>query len=143
MLLILAKGCAMALNSKITRKYDNNYVQVEIGSNSKSARLYKLPADKVDEFTNEYKQNSSKMAWASTGLMMGAILATVMPTYFITAMNISNRVLKPVIGIAVAVAAGIGSIFISSSIERKSHSKLLNKYGAEEVTDVPATLPLK
>ena len=133
----------MALNSTITRKYENNYVQIEIGGNRAGAKRYKLPADKVDEFTKEYKSNSSKMAWTSTGIMMGAILATVMPTYIITASRVSNRVLKPVIGIAVAVAAGIGSLFISTAIEKKSHNKLLEKYNAEEVVDVAATLPIK
>ena len=133
----------MALNSTITRKYENNYVQIEIGSNRAGAKRYKLSADRVDEFTKEYKSNSSKMAWASTGIMMGAILATVMPTYIITASTVSNRILKPVIGIAVAVAAGIGSLFISTAIGKKSHNKLLEKYNAEEVFDVAATLPIK
>ena len=50
----------MTINTSITRKLDNNYVQVEVSSPKASTTFFKVPNNKADEFCREYKKMEKK-----------------------------------------------------------------------------------
>lgn len=131
----------MALNSAVTRKLDNSYVQVEIGSGKRGPKYYKVPENKADEFQKEYIKSSNKMQWTSTGVMIGAIFTMIIPTYFATA-SMKNKTLKMALGLTAGLIGGICSMFISDNIEKKSHAKLLKKFDAKEMDYSKSRLPI-
>ena len=122
----------MGLTSTVTGKYENGYVRVEIGSRNREHKYYKLPEANVDAFEREYKKNSSKLGWASTGIMLGAIIAAITPAALLSK-KIEKKALRHVANICPAVLAGLASVALSNRIEANSHTKLLQKYGAEEI----------
>ena len=46
----------MAVDINITKKLDNNFVQVEVESKNVPKRFFKVPESKVDEFCKSYKE---------------------------------------------------------------------------------------
>lgn len=132
----------MTISSAVTRKFDNGYVQVEIESNRQDTRYYKVPEDRADSFQREYKKNSKKAPWVETGLTMGAIVALIVPTYFATK-KIESKSIRMVLGTLAGLTGGIGSIQLGNKIEAKSHTKLLQKYNAEEIDYSKSHLDLK
>lgn len=122
----------MAITTAVTRKFDNNDVQVEVTSKRQELRYYRVPANNADSFQREYKKNSSKMPWINTGLTLGAIVATIVPVSLLTN-KIESRSIRMVLGVLAGLTGGIGSMYLGSEIEAKSHKKLLNKYNAQEI----------
>lgn len=127
----------MELDTKIIKRYENGYVQLEIGSNTLEPKYYKLPESKVDEFQSEFQKNKKKINFINGGILLGTIFGVILAASAFTK-NMTNRALKVIINIASGVAGGIGSIAISNAIERNSHQKLMAKYNATP-TEKPNT----
>jgi len=122
----------MALESQIIKTYSDGSVLVEIGSKKFEPKYYKVSGNKADEFQKEYKSNQKKMQLTSTGILLAAIAAVLVPVSYYTK-AIKNKFARAAAGIATGVAGGIGSILLSRNIEVKSHERLINKYGAKQI----------
>ncbi len=131
----------MAITTAVTRKFDNNYVQVEIESNRQEPRYYKVPENKADSFQKEYKKNSKKMPWIDTGLTLGAIIVMIVPTFFATK-KIESKTARMFLGTLAGLVGGFGAMHLGTKIEENSHSKLLQKYGAEEIDYSVSSFPI-
>lgn len=123
----------MALHTSIVSRYDNNYVKIEISSNGKNPRFYKVPENKVDDFQKEYKKNSNHYPWISSGLILAGAIITTLPTYFLTK-GMQKKGIKNFIGCLSGVIGGAGGIYLSAVLDGKSHEKLLKKYNASSVS---------
>lgn len=122
----------MPITSAVTRKFDNNYVQVEIQGKKYDTRYYKVPEDRADSFQAEYKKNSSKAGWVSNGLMILGLAALTAVSYFATK-KMENKSLKTMIAMFAGVTGGIAGTFAGAKIESKNHQNLLYKYNATEI----------
>jgi len=131
----------MALDSTITRKFDNGYVLVKIGSGNNEQKYYKLPEVNAEKFQSEYKKNQNKMSWISTGLMLSGIVVAITPVYIATR-NITNKTIKMILGALAGILGGIGTSFISTKIEKNSHKNLMDKYKATEFDNTITNLPI-
>ena len=120
----------MALTSSVVKNYDNGYVKIEIGQKNREPKYYLVPENNADTFEKEYKTNAKKMTWASSLLMVGVIVATLLPLSAVLK-KIENKTAQTLCGITAGVIGGMASLFISNNIERKSHSKLLQKFNAK------------
>ncbi len=131
----------MALTSSVTRKFDNNYVQVEINSNKYETRYYKVPESEADSFQAEYKKNSKKANRLSNGLMILGLAATTVAAYFATK-KMENKALKTIISLVAGVSGGIAGTFAGAKIEAKDHQNLMYKYNATEIDYSQSNLPI-
>lgn len=122
----------MAITTAVTRKLDNNCVQVEVKSPNQGTRYYKVPEDNADTFQKEYVKNSKKMYKLSSFLTFSSVLAAVAATIAITR-KMTNKVLK----YGTAAIAGIGASFLASASSQntaaKSHKEFLQNYNSEEI----------
>lgn len=131
----------MAITSSVTKNLDNNYVQVEIQSKNRETMYYKVPENKADSFQKEYKKNSKKMPWINTGLTLGAIILAVFPMSLLT-QKIEQKSLRMAIGVIAGIIGGVGSMYLGTEIESKSHKNLLKKYNAEKINYEEQKFPI-
>lgn len=122
----------MALQTSVVSRYDNNYVKLEVSSNGKNPRFYKVPEQKVDNFQKEYKKNSSRYPWISSGLIVAGALITLLPTRYFTK-EMKKTGVKNFINFLSGVVGGMGGAYLSAVLDSKSHQKLLEKYGSSSV----------
>ena len=122
----------MAITTAVTRKLENNCVQVEIKSTNEGTRYYKVPQEKADSFQKEYVKNSKKMYNLSSVLTFSSVLAAAALTLAITK-NMANKVLKYGISAATGIAAGVITTLSSNKSAVKSHKEFLNNYEAQEI----------
>lgn len=120
------------INSAITKNFSNGYVQVEIGAPHRAPKYYKVPELRADEFQKEYKTDRKRIKWATAGIMLGAVVAVLLPVSYFTK-KIENKIAGKILGIASGVLGGIGAMFLNNKIEMNSHEKLLKKYNAEVI----------
>ena len=131
----------MKLQTSITRKIDDNYVQVEVQSKNQDIRYYKVPEAKADSFQKEYVKNSKRASLQSNLMLLGAIIATIVPMHFLTK-KIENTLVKSCLGVFAGIAGGVGSMYLSANISAKSHTNMLQKYEAEEIDFEKQKLPI-
>ena len=122
----------MTLRAEVIKKYNDGFVQVEIGAPNREPKYYKLPETKADAFQSEYMKNSRKMRWTTTGLMLAGIAAAITPVALLSK-KIQNKTLRSAFGIVSGITGGVGAMFLSNKVEIKNHTKLLQKYEAMEV----------
>ena len=73
----------MSVSASITRKLDNNYVQVDITSKKMEPRYYKVPASKADEFCKDFKKTDKRMSRVSdysfiTSTLAGCVIISLL-----------------------------------------------------------------
>ena len=122
----------MAFDSKISKRFDNGYVQVEICPPSGDIKYYKVPENKADEFQNEYKKHRNKADFISSGIMLAGVIVTLLPALYFTK-QITNKTTKNIINIGAGITGGLLASFIGNKTEVKNHTKFLKKYDAETI----------
>ena len=119
----------------------NNYKIAEFDTLNHIPRCYKVPADKIDSFQQEYVKNQKKSSWITNGLMFAGILKLIIPVYFLTK-KIQSNTLKTIIGVSAGLVGGFIGTKIGNKIEAKKHSALLKKYNATEIDTATSKLPI-
>ena len=122
----------MPITTAVTRKMDNNYVQVEVSGKKTDTRYYRVPENMADSFQKEYIANGKKAAWLSNGLMILGIAVMTVASYFLTKKS-NDSSLKTLVGLIAGVAGGFTGTFAAAKAEMKSHERLLYKYNASEI----------
>ena len=122
----------MALTAAVTRKLDNNFVQVEIKNNNEKPRYYKVPEEKADSFSKEYVANSKKMYTLSSILSFTSVLGGVALALLITK-NMANKLFRYVISGVTGAIAGLASTASGLKTSIKNHTEFLKNYNAEEI----------
>ena len=121
----------MAVNANITRKLDNNYVQVDITSKKMEPRYYKVPASKADEFCKDFQKTDKRMSRVSdysfiTSTLAGCVIISLLTRKLNSAARIA-------LGILGGVGAGFTSVFVTSNYVDKKYHQLLQTHQAEEI----------
>jgi hypothetical protein len=122
----------MAITADVSRKLDNNYVQVDITSTKIGVKHFKVPKNKVDSFCSNYKKNEKKMSMYSTLLMVGSAIAGASLGYICT--KNMNKTVRTIAEIVASVGGVFASIYGMANVMEKSSDNLLKKHGAEELT---------
>lgn len=122
----------MALTAAVTRKLDNNFVQVEVKNKVGGTRYYKVPEDKADSFGREYVHNSKRMYRLSSILTFTSVLGAV-AVALIAAKNMTSKVSKYLISGVAGLIAGTASTASGQKTSIKNHTEFLKNYGAEEI----------
>lgn len=123
----------MGVNTEITRRFDNNYVQVDITAKKSPTRYYKVPVQNADKFASEYKKQDKKITIATNtffgiGVLAGTIIAST-----ITKKLSKSKILQYLVGTLGGIGGAIGSVFLSGDYIEKKQNKLLKEYGAKEI----------
>jgi len=131
----------MALTAAVTRKLDNNCVQVEIKNKGGATRYYKVPEDKADSFGREYIANSKKMYRWSSVLTFTSVIGAVALT-LLAAKNMANKASKYLISGVTGIIAGTASTASGQKTSIKNHTEFLENYNAEEIRYDDKKLPI-
>ena len=122
----------MALTAAVTRKLDNNFVQVEVKNKVGGTRYYRVPEDKADSFSKEYVHNSKRMYRLSSVLTFTSILGALSLGLFFTR-NAASKGLKYAVSGVMGLAAGAVSTASGQKTSTKNHTEFLKNYNAEEI----------
>ena len=122
----------MTLTAAVTRKLDNNCVQIEIKNKVGGTRYYKVPEDKADSFSKEYISNSKKMYRWSSLLSLTSVLGAVAVTLLLTKKMASNMMRYVISGVT-GLVAGTISTASGQKTSVKNHTEFLKNYNAEEI----------
>lgn len=121
----------MAVTANISRKLDNNCVQVDISSKKIWTRYFKVPENKADSFIANYKKQDTRNNWRSNLMMLtGALAGCFIASIFTQKLS---KGIKTAIGILAGLLGTAGAIFTNATIVRKQEDKLLKNYNAEEI----------
>ena len=122
----------MAVSTNVTRKLDNNYVQVDVTSKKAEPRYYKVPASKADEFCKNFQKTDKRMSRISdTSFVLSTIAGCTIIGLLSKKLGGAARMTLGIIG---GIAAGFASVFACSNMMDKKYHNLLKTYQAEEIT---------
>ena len=129
----------MAVKIDVTKKLDNNFVQVEVNSPKVSTRYFKVPEAKADEFCKEYKDFDKK-------IRLGSMLRTFVPTLLLCGIvgkftKTKSKLVQWAGAIAAGLAAVTGATYLNTNIFIKKEDALLKKHSAEEFSKESKQLP--
>lgn len=122
----------MAVETKINRVIDKNYVQVEAGGKNIYPKYFKVPKEKADEFCVEYKKNDKKMNYITNGMFVASALIGSAIAQVLTS-KMKNKTVQIALGISGAGIGAIGSIYASMKLLEKKGNEFLKKFDAEQV----------
>ena len=131
----------MAITTAVTRKFDNNYVQVDATTRNGDTKYYKLPAAKADSFQKEYIQNSKEQWWKEVALTTVSVIGAIILASLATK-KVESSAARMAVGVGAGAVGGIGSGFLAAKMNVNSHQKLLKKYGAEQLYFEENRLPI-
>lgn len=131
----------MAITTAVTRKLDNNCVQVEVKARKDDVRYYKVPEQKADSFQKEYVANSKKMSRLSNLMFFLSFPVTIGFSYLFTK-KIESQSLRTVIGVCAGIIGGIGTAYAGANMTAKNHTEFLQKYNSEEIDYSESKLPI-
>jgi len=131
----------MAVTTAVTRKFDNNFVQVEVKAKKDEPRYYKVPADKADSFQKEYVANSKKMRRLSDAMFFLSFPVTIGLSYLCTK-KIESKNLRMLIGVIAGIVGGVGTSYAGVNMTIKNHKEFLEKYNSEEIDYSESKLPI-
>lgn len=122
----------MAVEAKVNRVLENDYVQVEVKAKNVGPRYFKVHKDRADEFCASYKKNDKKMTFITNAFFIAsAFLGSLIAQIFTR--NLKNKALQMTIGIVGAAIGAVGSVFGSVGILEKNGKRLLEKFNAEQI----------
>lgn len=128
----------MAPIINVTKKLDNNFVQVEIESKNVPKRFFKVPENRSDEFCKSYNKFSTEQSiWSPIRIITPILLVTSTVNLFAKKLGKAGQWIAA-IGAGIATAAGVINLNTQHII--KCENKLLQKHNAEEFIQEPQKL---
>ena len=131
----------MSITTAVTRKLDNNCVQVEIKSDNDATRYYKVPEQKADDFQKEYVANSKKVYNYSSLLSFSSVLGASALALIFTK-NIANKILRYGLSAVTGIVAGVITTISTQKAAIKDHKKFLQDYDASVIDYNNKKLPI-
>ena len=124
----------MAIDSKISRKFPDNTVQVDVTAKKMPTRYFKLPEEKADSFVKSYNKYDSNTRTISTTLLLLLTLAGGI----IGNKGARDFKAKPfwqyTISTICAMAGCFGSTLLTADIMQTKEAKLLKAHNAREIS---------
>ena len=124
----------MAIETKITRKLDNNCVQVEVNGKNMPTRFFKVPEDKADEFCVSYRKNDhGNSLIANTALITSVLGGSFLGSILTGKVFKFEKISRLTGGTIMACLAGFSSVFLIRNIIGNRNQQVLAKYNAEKL----------
>lgn len=125
----------MTIESKVTRRFPDNTVQVDMKVNNSIVRHFKMPENQVDSFTSEYKKNDTNTRIFATialvGLSLGCgFIGSACSKHLL---KIENKIASFGLTIASAMLGCFGSTKLTEHKMIKDEKKLLNNHNASQI----------
>ena len=121
----------MAVDMKVNRRLDNNYVQVEATSKKTYTKFFKVPQDRVDAFCANYKKHDKNMKILSnTSFVASTILGCLLVSPLTRKISSGARL---AVGILAGMGAATASVFGTAKIMQSKQDSLLKKFKAQEI----------
>ncbi len=121
----------MAVSANVTRKLDNNYVQVDVTSKKTDPRYYKVPESKADQFCKDFTKTDKRMSIISdTSFVVSTLIGCAILSLVTRKLSGIARI---VLGILGGLSLGFASEMISANTMVKKYQQLLKTYQAEEI----------
>ena len=115
----------MAVSANVTRKLDNNFVQVDVTSKKTEPRYYKVPAARADEFCKEFTKSDKKMSIISDVSFVAATLFGCAVLSIVTRkLGGAARILLGLLG---GISLGFATEMFSANQMVKQYQQLLKK----------------
>lgn len=130
----------MAISAEIKQKIDNNCVRVEVSGKKVPTRYFRVPEDKADTFCEQYKKNDTRTGYLTGAITVGAVLAVCATINAL--MQKAAPVVKRSIGIGAGIITAIGSLWATAPLVVKREDKLLNQFGANEISFERTKFPI-
>lgn len=132
----------MAINTEITKIYNDNSVQVAVKTGNSPQRYYKVPAQEADSFQADYKKGSNKMMWTTTALTLLGGFVGMIPAYLLSGKLVANNALRFIINIGTGFVGCLAGSAIGDKLGLKNYKKMLAQHGAEEIDPPKSGLPI-
>lgn len=121
----------MAVRTEVTRKLDNNCVQVEVYSNKIPTRYFKVPEAQADSFCSSFKKNDKKMKrFANTTFFLSIIGACGIVSLLTKKLGSTARL---AIGVLGGMAGAAGSMYATAPTIEKNEDRVLKKHHAQQI----------
>lgn len=130
----------MAIDTNIGRKLDNNSVQVDVIYPKNYIRHFKVPQNKADEFSSNFKKQAKKNDYITTGSLL--VTVPVMCALAGLFTKNLNKALKMTIGVICGVGGVLASTLASTKIIQSQEKKLLENHSSREIFYAKNKLPI-
>ena len=123
----------MAIDVKVTKQLNKDFVQVEAQYKNRNPRYYQVPVQTADKFCNQFKESEKKSNFRNNlffalSAIGGCGLGNLLAINF-----------KPMLRATTAIIGGILSGFIVNNIclnkTQKEQKELFRQNGAIDITD--------
>ena len=131
----------MTVTVNVIQKLDNQFVKVKAEGDKVPTRYFKVPENKVDEFSSEYNKNINDNKLLGNVLLFTGVIGACAITGLFTK-NITNKFVQYGIGIVSGLVGAAGALIGGTKISSKKESRLLNQLQAEEVFHKKKEMPI-
>lgn len=123
----------MTIETKVTRRFKDNYVQLDVRVNNSNVRYYKLPENQVDTFVSQYKKyDTNTRIFSNIWLFLlgfgGAATGVIASSLFK-----APKPIKYLAGIALCALGCYGSTKMTENKMIKEEAILLKNNNAEQI----------
>lgn len=122
----------MALDAKITKQLDPNYVQVDITNKNEPYRYFKVPRQNADSFIKKFKKENKNNRYITNIGFAASIFGGLFITSLATK-NINKPTTKHILNVLGSIATALATMFASEKYIEKKDSEYIKKYHAEEI----------
>ena len=120
----------MATEINITKKLDNNHVQVEITPKKVPTRYFKVPTQKADEFCKAYKNfDKEQSIWSAVRIAFPTVLLCGIANHFTKG---KSKVTQWGAGVGIGILSMMGTMRWNIKTLIKKEDKLLQQFNAQE-----------
>ena len=121
----------MAVSANVTRKLDNNYVQVDVTSKKTNPRYYRVPESKADKFCKDFTKTDKRMSIISdTSFVVSTLIGCALISLITKKLSGIARVTLGILG---GISLGFASEMFSANMMVKKYQELLKTHQAEEI----------
>ncbi len=121
----------MAVSANVTRKLDNNYVQVDVTSKKTNPRYYRVPESKADQFCKDFTKTDKRMSIISdTSFVVSTLIGCALISLITKKLSGIARVTLGILG---GISLGFASEMFSANMMVKKYQELLKTHQAEEI----------
>ena len=115
----------------------NGSTKCSVNYHNKMERVFMVPDDKKDEFVKKYpKSLSTRAAFNSVGLVLACGLGYIGGNKLLSTISQNaSKTAKTLAGVGGAVLVAVAGIASIGKATVARDNKLLNKYGAKEITN--------
>ena len=122
----------MSITTNVSKMLGDGYAQVDITSEKSKPKSYKVPVNKVSDFSKNYKKREKNINIITNTVFATSILGGVIGTAALTR-NMQSKALRFILNTCGGIALAFASIFATDKIIQNQKQKFLEKHGATKI----------